>query len=296
MSAISLKGIFPPIPTPFINGEVAHEQLTENIQKWCKTGISGIVVFGSNGEYPYLSVEEKLKTIDTAVKAVDGSLPIIVGSGCESTKGSIELTNQCAALGASAALMVTPFYYKGGMTSDAMNQHFTNVASQSKVPIILYNVTKFTGINLSAKLVGELSSHQNIIGIKDSSGNVSQLGEYLNAADKNFEVMVGTAGALFGALTLGCSGGVLAAANVAPEICVEIFKSIQTANFKKAQKLQRRILSLNTALTATYGVPGLKAALDMLGYFGGEPRLPLLPLAEKECREIKQILIDADLL
>jgi 4-hydroxy-2-oxoglutarate aldolase len=145
-------------------------------------------------------------------------------------------------------------------------------------------------------LVARLSKHPNIIGIKDSNGNVSNLGEMVSAVDKDFSVLVGTAGALFGALTLGAVGGVLALANVAPQICVQIHNLVEQGQIKAARKLQLRMLPVNTAVTATYGVPGLKAALDMLGYFGGDPRPPLLPASEKERSEVREILKKAELL
>ncbi|GAH90152.1 unnamed protein product, partial [marine sediment metagenome] len=164
------------------------------------------------------------------------------------------------------------------------------IEDNSSIPIVLYNVPKFTHINLGVDIVSRLSKHPNISGIKDSSGNVNQLGEYLNNVDEDFNVLVGTAGALLGALTLGCAGGILALANVAPEICVKIFNLVQDGNIEEAKKLQLKMIPVNKAITATYGISGLKVALDMVGYFGGETRLPLLPLTENEKRKIEEIL------
>ena len=182
------------------------------------------------------------------------------------------------------------------MNEAALLQHYTAVADKSDIPILIYNVTKFTHISVSIRLVAELSQHPNIIGIKDSNGNVSSLGEMVATAEKDFSVLVGTAGALFGALTLGAGGGVLALANVAPEACVQIHRLVGQGRIDPARELQLRMLPVNTAVTATYGVPGLKAALDMLGCFGGDPRLPLLPASEKERGEIREILKKAELL
>ena len=222
-------------------------------------------------------------------------MKVIAGTGCESTWQTIQLTNACAKLGAHAALVVTPFYYGGRMNEEALFRHFTAVAEASDIPILIYNVTKFTNINVSVALTARLSRHPNIIGIKDSNGNVSSLGEMVNAVDKDFSVLVGTAGALFGALTLGAVGGVLALANVAPEACVRIQHLLKQGDLDAARQLQIRMLPVNTAVTATYGVPGLKAALDMLGYFGGEPRLPLLAASSKERAEIEALLRKAGL-
>jgi 4-hydroxy-2-oxoglutarate aldolase len=296
MKPTDLHGIFPPIPTPFVDGKVAYDKLAANIARWNQTGLRGYVAFGSNGEYIYLSEAEKLEVVRTVVQSAAPGMQVIAGTGCESTWQTIELTNACAKLGAHAALVVTPFYYGGRMNEAALFKHFTAVADQAAIPVLIYNVTKFTNINIAAGLVARLSRHPNIIGIKDSNGNVGSLGEMVAAADRNFSVLVGTAGALFGALTLGAVGGVLALANVAPEACVQIQTLIKQGRIEPARQLQLRMLPVNTAVTATYGVPGLKAALDMLGYYGGDPRPPLLPASEKERGDIREILKKAGLL
>lgn len=296
MKPTDLRGIFPPVTTPFLNGKVAYDKLADNIAKWNPTGLAGYVAFGSNGEYVYLSDEEKLAVVQTVAQSAASGMKVIAGTGCESTWQTIQLTNACAKRGAHAALVVTPFYYGGRMNEAALFKHFSAVADASDIPILIYNVTKFTNVNVSVGLVTKLSRHPNIIGIKDSNGNVSALGEMLNAVDKDFSILVGTAGALFGALTLGAVGGVLALANVAPEACVRIQHLLKRGDLEAARQLQIRMLPVNTAVTATYGVPGLKAALDMLGYFGGEPRPPLLPASEKERTEIREILATAGLL
>jgi 4-hydroxy-2-oxoglutarate aldolase len=296
MKPTDLHGIFPPIPTPFVDGKVAYDKLAANIARWNQTGLRGYVAFGSNGEYVYLSEAEKLEVVRTVVQSAAPGMQVIAGTGCESTWQTIELTNACAKLGAHAALVVTPFYYGGRMNEAALFKHFTAVADQAAIPVLIYNVTKFTNINIAAGLVARLSRHPNIIGIKDSNGNVGSLGEMVAAADRNFSVLVGTAGALFGALTLGAVGGVLALANVAPEACVQIQTLIKQGRIEPARQLQLRMLPVNTAVTATYGVPGLKAALDMLGYYGGDPRPPLLPASEKERGDIREILKKAGLL
>jgi 4-hydroxy-2-oxoglutarate aldolase len=296
MSIIDLHGIFPPITTPFIDDNVAYDKLASNIEKWSRTGLRGFVVLGSNGEYVCLSEEEKRKVVETVVQAAPEHMSVIAGTGCESTKETIRLTADCAALGAHAALVVTPHYFGGKMTEAALVKHFTAVADSSPIPIILYNVPKFTHVNLTVNVVARLSRHANIIGIKDSTGNVIQLGEFLNQVEDYFSLLVGTAGALFGGLTLGCAGGVLALANVAPQNCVKIYEFIKQGDYEAAKQLQLKMIPLNQAVTATYGVPGLKSAMDMLGYFGGNPRPPLLPSSEKDKSEIRDILIKAELL
>ena len=296
MTAIDLNGIFPPITTPFIDDDVAYDKLASNVEKWGQTGLKGFVVLGSNGEYVSLSEEEKRKVVETVVQAAPNHMSIIAGTGCESTRETIRLTADCAALGAHAALVVTPHYFGGKMTEAALVEHYTTIADNSSIPIILYNVPKFTHVNLGAGIVARLSEHPNINGIKDSTGNVIQLGEFLNRVASDFSVLVGTAGALYGGLSLGCAGGVLALSNVAPEECVRIHELVQKGDYKAAQQLQLRMIPVNQAVTATYGVAGLKTALDLRGYFGGEPRAPLMASSDDEKAAIVNILKTAGLL
>jgi len=296
MDPINLNGIFPPIPTPFVRGEIATDKLAGNIEKWSRTGLHGLVVAGSNGEYVYLSEAERRDVVKTAVAAAPEGLPVIAGTGCESTRETIRLTNDCAALGARAALVVTPHYYGGRMTADALTNHFTAVADEADIPVLIYSVPKFTHINLSLDVIGRLSRHPNIAGIKDSAGNLNFIGELINRVDESFSVLVGTAGVLFGGMTLGCAGGICALANVAPEQCLAIFDSVRAQDFDRARQLQLKMLPLNNAVTSIYGVAGLKAVLDMLGYFGGDPRPPLRAVRVKEKLMLKDILVQAELL
>jgi len=286
-------GIYPPIVTPFLKDDVAHHYLAENVEKLSKSGIKGLVVLGSNGENVYLSEEEKIDVVKTTIQSASKNMLIIVGSGCESTRETIYLTNRMAKMGAHAALIVTPFYYGSKMNDEALIKYYSIVADQVEIPILLYNVPKFTGINLSVEALSALSKHPNIIGIKDSSGNVNQLGQYLNQVNPDFNVLVGTAGALFGALTLGCKGGILALANILPKKCVEIFQLVQDGKIKEARELQLRMIPVNHAITAKYGISGLKYAMNLLGYKGGEVRSPLLATKYEEQEKIKEILMGA---
>lgn len=290
---MNLAGIYPPIVTPFLKDDVAHHYLAENVEKLSKSGIKGLIVLGSNGENVYLSEEEKIDVVKTTIQSASKNMLIIVGSGCESTRETIYLTNRMAKIGAHAALIVTPFYYGSKMNDEALIKYYSTVADQVEIPILLYNVPKFTGINLSVEALSALSKHPNIIGIKDSSGNVNQLGQYLNQVNPDFNVLVGTAGALFGALTLGCKGGILALANILPKKCVEIFQLVQDGKIKEARELQLRMIPVNHAITAKYGISGLKYAMNLLGYKGGEVRSPLLATKYEEQEKIKEILMGA---
>lgn len=295
MPKISLEGIYPPIVTPFLKEDIAYHYLTGNVEKLNQSGINGLVVLGSNGENVYLSEEEKIEVLKTVTHSASPDMKIIVGSGCESTRETVYLTNKLARLGAHAALIVTPFYYGSKMNDEALIHYYSTVADQSEIPVLLYNVPKFTGVNLSVEALSELSHHPNIVGIKDSSGNVNQLGQYLNHVDSDFHVLVGTAGALLGALTLGCQGGILALANLVPEQCVQIYQQVKEGNIEEARKLQLRMIPVNHAITTSYGISGLKYAMDLVGYKGGEVRSPLLPIKSEEREKIRNILIEAKL-
>ena len=296
MTQIDLNGIFPPVTTPFMDDKVAYDKLASNIEKYGQTGLKGIVVLGSNGEYVSLSEEEKRKVVETVVQATPDHMSVIAGTGCESTRETIRLTADCAAAGAHAALVVTPHYFGGKMSDAALIKHFTTVADHSPIPILLYNVPQFTHVNLTVNVVAQLSGHPNIIGIKDSTGNVIQLGEFLHQVDADFRILVGTASALYGALTLGCVGGVLALANVTPETCVKIHGLVQAGDFEAARQIQLKMIPVNKAVTATFGIAGLKTALDLLGYFGGEPRAPLLPSSDETKTAVENTLKQAGLL
>ena len=294
---IDLTGIIPPIATPFDEkGNIAHEALAGNVARLSRTGIRGVLVLGSNGEYPYLSEAEKREAVKTVASAAPDDRVVMVGSGCESTRETIRLTNACADIGAHAALVVTPCYYGGEMTPAALEKHYVQVADQAAIPVLLYNVPKFTDINLTPDIVLKLSRHPNIVGIKDSSGNVAQLGDILAKVDDDFQVLVGTAGALLAALSLGCPGGILALANVAPRECIRIQTLLSEGRLEQARDLQLKMLPVNQAVTATFGIAGLKTAMDMLGYVGGKPRSPLMPLDETAREELKQILATAGLI
>jgi len=203
------EGVFPPIPTPFVDGEVAHDKLSENIVKWNQTGPAGYVVLGSNGENIYLSEAEKRAVIVTAREAIPSNKLLIVGTGRESTKLTIESTWTAADLGADGVLIVTPSYYKGQMTSEALYRHYISVAEASPIPIVIYNVPKFTGLNIAATLVARLAEHPKIVGIKDSAGDIDQLVDIIRLAPQDFEVLVGNAPAYYSALGVGAMGAIL---------------------------------------------------------------------------------------
>jgi 4-hydroxy-2-oxoglutarate aldolase len=292
---MKLQGIMPPITTPFIGAEVAFERLEENIQKWNRTKLSGYLVLGSNGEAVYLSETEKMKVLEVCRKAIPEDKIMLVGTGLESTVETIKFTNSAAGLGADLALVVTPYYFKGSMTPQVLYDHFWAVAEASRIPILVYNVPQFTGVNLEASLVGRLSQHPNIIGAKDSSGNIEQLSQIIHLSEKDFGVFVGSAPVLFPALCVGAKGGILAVANALPELCTGILDLYREGKYAEALDLQNRLTPIAKAVTATYGISGLKAVMDLQGFFGGEPRAPLKkagPEVESALKSLLQELKD----
>jgi 4-hydroxy-2-oxoglutarate aldolase len=297
MKELSLAGTYAPIPTPFDDdGAVAHDRLAENIAKWSQTPLAGLLVLGSNGEFTYLSDKEKLEVLKTARKAIPKDKLFIAGTGCESTRCTLELTEQAAAIGADAAIVITPSYYTSKMDAQAMRRHYFELAEHSPMPIILYNMPACTGVDLSAETVVELAQHPNIVAIKDSSGNVVKLGDIIRAAPPDFNVLAGSASFLYPALVLGAVGGIMALANIAPEHCYRIYRYTQEGRHEEARQLQLRMIPPNIAVTARFGVPGLKLALNWLGYYGGPVRSPLGPLDEIKQAMLRTILIEGGIL
>ncbi|MGC8654506.1 MAG: dihydrodipicolinate synthase family protein [Candidatus Kryptoniota bacterium] len=291
-----ISGIFPPVATPFQNGEVAFDRLSSNIARWSRTGLSGYVVLGSNGESVFLTRDEKLALIEAAKMSIPSGKLLIAGTGSDSIKETISLSNDAVSRGADYVLVLTPSYYRSQMNYVTFVRYFTEVADSIKVPLIIYNVPKFTGVNIEPDAVGKLSEHENIAGIKDSTENAAHISEVISIVPNDFSVLVGTASVLYPGLAAGAKGGIVALANVTPEKCVEIQRLYSEGKHEEASALQKKLIPLNNAVTSKYGVPGLKAAMDMVGYFGGEPRSPLAPVGEKEREDIRSTLKRAGLI
>ena len=294
---LSMAGIFPPIPTPFdATGELDLKALAANLEKWNRSPLSGYVVLGTNGEFPYLSESEKLTYFETARKHIPPTKLFMAVTACESTHSTIALTKKAAALGADVAILVTPSYYKSKMDAAGLSHYYLTVADASPIPVSLYNMPANTNVDMPADLIITLSQHPNILGVKDSGGNLAKLGEIIRSARPGFQVLAGSAGFLYPALCLGAIGGVLALANIAPQQCCDIVSLFKYGKHEEARELQLRMIAPNAAVTARFGVPGLKAALDMLGYYGGPPRSPLLPLNEAQKDTLRSVLVGAGIL
>lgn len=288
---MNLHGIFPPIPTPFSGETVDARGLAANISRWMRTRLSGVVVLGSNGEAPLLEDAEADAIIATARESVPRNRVLIAGTGRESTAATMAATRRAAALDVDGVLVRTPSYFKNVMTQDVFVRHYTAVADASPVPVLLYNVTMYTGVNLPAEAVARLAEHPNIAGMKESTSDVAQVADLVSKVPESFPVLAGSGVTLFAALTVGASGAVLALSAVVPDICVEIYDLVRQRRYEEARALQRQVTPLARLLGPVHGVSGLKYALDQLGYVGGPVRAPLSPLAAEPQEHIKTQLV-----
>ncbi len=286
---MKLSGVLPPITTPFQDGKLALDKLKKNFQKWNRTDLSGYLVLGSNGEAVYQNENEKIKVVETSRESIPESKIMMVGTGMESTQETIRFTNQVAKMGGDCALVVTPSYFKGSMKPQILFDHFIAVAESSRIGILIYNVPQFTGINLEPEWVAKLSEHANIIGVKDSSGNIGQLSEIIHLSKRGFAVFVGSAPVFFPALCIGAVGGILAVANAAPRECVRIQNLFEKGKMREARTLQNRLTPFAKAVTTKYGIGGLKIAMDLTGYFGGNPRSPLKKPGKEVEEDLKKL-------
>ena len=290
----NLSGIFPPLTTTFIDSKVSIDNLLRNIRRYERRDLSGYVLFGSNGESAFLTRDEKVSIVENIREHTKKIL--IAGTGSDSIKETISLTNEAAEKGADIALIITPSFFKSEMKHHTFINYYTAVAESVMIPVIIYNVPKFTNVNIEPETVIKLAEHPNIIGLKDSTENTSRISEIVANVPESFKVLVGTASVLYPGLAAGAVGGILALADIAPDQCLDIYCFFKEKKFEEALEIQNRMIPVNRAVTSKFGVAGLKAAMDLLGYYGGLPRLPLEPLSEAQTIELKIILKHASLI
>lgn len=272
-----LQGIFPPLTTPFDhNGNLYHAKVQHNVEKWNRTTLSGYVVCGSTGESVLLTTEEKITLWELVAKHAAPEKLLIAGTGMESVRETVALTNRAAELGYKAAAVRTPHFYKALIDrADAQMLYYRAVADESRIPLIIYNRPQDTGVDISAEAVAELSRHPNIIAIQENSGNLEKVMQMLREVEGGFQVLTGSASTLWPSLLMGASGAVLAFANAAPYATIAIWEAYRTREEEAGRDWQNRIAPAVALVTSRYGVPGLKHAMDLNGYYGGPPRLPL---------------------
>ena len=288
---INLAGIYPPIATPFKDDEVDYAGLAHNVRRWMGTGLRGLLALGSNGEAAFVDEDEAERLVATVREGVPRDRVLLAGTGRQSTRATIAATTRAAKAGADAVLVLTPFYFKAQMTPDALVDHYQAVADASPVPVLLYNFTNVTGLNMAPDTVAALSAHPNIAGLKDSNGDVGQVAAVVARVPADFTVLVGSAATLYPAMTVGASGGIVAVANVVPDACVRLYDLVRAGRHGEARVLQQRLTPLANAVTGGYSIAGLKAAMEIAGYVGGDVRRPLRP-AKPEARDVLQRLIE----
>jgi 4-hydroxy-2-oxoglutarate aldolase len=296
---IDLSGTFLPVTTPFdpVTGDVDTVAFRANLRSWFEQPISGILIAGSTGESVFLDDAERAGLIRAASDVVPEGALIIMGVGAESTRHTIRLVEQAAEAGADALLVNPPAYFRGAMTPEALVKHYKAVADASPLPILIYQVPlRLSTIEFPTAVVAELSRHPNIVGIKDSRGKLDLIGELVEQCADDFQVLVGSGAILYGALELGAVGGIVAVGLMAPEQAANISVAFTDGRTAEAGRLQEQIAPVHNQIVGGMGVPGVKAALDILGTHGGSPRPPLAAVPESRASEIRGILGTAGLL
>jgi 4-hydroxy-2-oxoglutarate aldolase len=292
-----LDGVFIPVPTPYRGEAVVTDRLKDNLEQWNQTGLAGYVVLGSTGEFPLLSETERDAVLTAAREAIPRDKAFIAGTGSNSTLLTIRQTKRAAEIGADAAIVITPHYFTKPFSQPATQiHHYLAVADASPIPIILYNFPLNTGINLDPDTVARIAEHPNVGGIKDSSGNIPQAAQIIHLTPKSFHVLVGSASALLPSLSIGSSGGILALAVIAAREFVEMYSLAAQGRWEEARELAARMMRADRGVPGRYGIGGLKAALDLQGFYGGPCRAPLVTPDGDAIEDIKESLASAGLL
>ncbi len=287
-STVRFQGVIPPITTPFSpQGEILHGVLEGNLAKYLKTSATGFLVLGSNGEAPHLSPSEKLEIVRRSGAIISPDRYFLVGVASSSLVEAFEFLEKIEELRIDAVLISVPSYYKNRMNEEALHRYFTEIADRSAFPVLLYNIPQFTGLAIGPEVVGKLASHHNVVGMKDSSGNIGYLERVLGQTQQeDFQVILGSAGILGPGLVLGIEAAILAIACVLPELPLRLMKDFKAGIDLGSQQLQ--LARVARCVTDDHGIPGLKYAMDLLGFEGGQSRLPLLPLDQRQKVDIER--------
>lgn len=285
-----LSGVFAPVVTPFRADEVALDDLRFNLKKLNETELAGYLALGSNGEFRSLTDNEHIRVLEVFAEE-KGDKVVMVGAGCESTRQTIEKSRIVCEMGFDYASVLTPCYFPKQIDGAALRRHYERVADSIEIPVLLYNAPGFTGMRIPPGTILELSKHPNIAGMKDSSSEgPAGLLTRLDPAE-DFHVLAGSANFMYPCLHLGASGGVVSVANFLPCPCSYLYQLFAEGRFDEARELHSRISRLNQAISGVWGVPGVKAAMDIAGFRGAQPRYPLVPVSGDDVREIKQQLV-----
>lgn len=286
---MNLRTVFPPMPTPFRDGEVDTAAIRGNVRRWIAAGLGGVVALGTNGEAPLLDDDESARVVETVRQDVPRDRVLIAGAGHESTRATIAAARRLARAGADAVLVKTPYTYRAHVPPPALVAHYRAVADASPIPVLLYNFPASTGVNLSPDTVAALAAHPNIAGMKETSTDAAQFTDLSAAVPDDFTVLCGSAPGVFAALCAGATGAIVAVACVLPALALELLAHVRAGRYDEALAIQHRINPLGRAVTHGFGIPGLKAALDLAGFTGGEPRPPLLPVSAEARERIRTL-------
>jgi 4-hydroxy-2-oxoglutarate aldolase len=283
----NLEGVICPVVTPFNKrGGVDEGAFKENIRALGGIGLAGVLVAGSTGEAPYLTIAERLRLVELARQVVKAPELVVVGTGMESTAATLQLSRESVERGGDALMVLTPSYFKPQMDSAALIEHFRAVAGGVKRPVLFYYIPQYTGLQVDLETIIKISRLPNIVGLKESSGDLQLVRAILKRVKPGFRVLVGAVSIFYDALTSGAVGGVLGQAHFAPSLCVGLYEAYLEEKTEKALELQKRLMPLAKKVAGPCGVPGIKAALDAFGGHGGAPRLPLQPVSAKVRKQI----------
>jgi len=289
---MNLRSVFPPMPTPFTDGEVDRAAIQSNVRRWIAAGLGGVVALGTNGEAPLLDENECETVVAAAREEVPRDRALIAGAGRESTRATIAAARRAAAAGADAVLVRTPSFYRAHVGVPALAAHYTAVADASPVPVLLYNYAAFTGVNMTPETIARLAAHPNIIGLKETSTDGAQFVELAAAVPPAFSVLAGSAPGAYTAFCAGAAGAILAVACVRPSLCLRLRSLVVEGRHAEALAIQQRLTPLARAVTTGFGIAGLKAAMDLSDLTGGDPRPPLAPLPADALHTIRTLLND----
>jgi 4-hydroxy-2-oxoglutarate aldolase len=287
-----LSGVFAPVVTPFQGDQPDLDALAFNLTKLRQTDLTGYLALGSNGEVKSLTDKERLLVLEVFARE-KGDKVVMVGTGCESTKETIEKCHVAAQMGFDYVSLLTPHYHAKQMDGPTLRRYYERVAEAVSVPVLLYNAPQFAGgVQIPPKIIVELSHHPNIVGIKDSSA--AGPGRFLAELDPNddFSVLAGGINFFYTSLHEGATGGVLSLANALPEACTELYDLFTQGIYDRARELSARLIRLNQPISGAWGVAGVKAAMDLVGFRGGRPREPLAPVPAEAVAQIRQAMVN----
>lgn len=282
------QGAFVALVTPFKNGKIDEEALKNLIEFQVENGINGIVPCGTTGEAATLTHEEHNQIVDITVKAVNGRIPVIAGTGSNSSEEAVALTRHAKEAGADAALLITPYYNKP--TQEGLFQHFKKVACEVDIPLILYNVPGRTSVNMLPKTTARLAEIKNIVGIKEATGDLRQVSETIKLCEENFSVISGDDVNTLPIMAAGGKGVISVSANIAPNKIAALCKACLDGNYSEARKLHYDLFDLNEIMFIETNPVPVKTALNLTGKVGNEFRLPLTPLSDSNLVKLKNLL------